>query len=140
MFKKIIWSTKYSVGVQEIDNQHKQFFKICNDLIKLSENKKFSEDLALVSIMRLGDYAFYHLGTEEELFFQTKYTEAANHIKIHNSFRKSVKEFIKLARDKKTDKRKNARDVAIFMSAWLASHILTVDKKYSDYFNKKGIK
>ena len=68
MKEKIIWTQEYSVNVAEFDEQHKEFINICNGLIELTEKEEFTKEEALSGVMKLGDYASYHLGSEEALF------------------------------------------------------------------------
>ncbi|MBU0546055.1 hypothetical protein KKA13_02255, partial [Patescibacteria group bacterium] len=100
MHQKFAWTKKYSVGVAEIDKQHKEFIKICNGLLDLAKEKSFTLEEVKIKIMRLGDYALYHFGTEEELFIKTKYPDASPHTKAHLQFRDKVKDYIKHAQQK----------------------------------------
>ena len=127
------------MNVAEIDEQHKEFLKICNELLDFVGNESFTDEAALILVSRLGDYASYHLGTEEELFIETKYPDATPHIEIHKQFREKTKDFINQARDKNIDTKKTVKEVANFASSWLLDHILIMDKKYSKWFNDHGI-
>jgi hemerythrin len=140
MSKKIVWTEKYSVNVVEIDEQHKQFIEICNELLNLAEDVTFTEEEALMKVMKLGNYALYHLGTEEELFIKTKYPDASAHVAVHNEFRKKAQDYIEQVRNKKVDTKQIIKEVADFSGEWLLDHILIVDKKYSEWFNSHGIK
>ncbi|MFH2018876.1 MAG: bacteriohemerythrin [bacterium] len=139
MSKKFVWTKKYSVNVAEIDEQHKEFIRICNGLINLADSASFTEEKALIKVLRLGDYASYHLGTEEELFIKTKYPDASPHVKVHNQFRKTIKDFINQVRDKSIDTKQTIKEAADFSGNWLLNHILIIDKKYSKWFNDHGI-
>ena len=139
MSEKFVWNEKYSVNVAEIDKQHKHFVEICNDLLDLVDSDSFSDQLALITIMKLGDYAFYHLDAEEELFAKTQYPEIESHKEIHDLFRKRSQEYINQVRDKKVDTREIIREAAAFAGEWLLNHIKLVDKLYSAHLNEHGI-
>lgn len=139
MSKKFIWTKEYSVNVSEIDNQHKEFINIINDLFDLGEKESFTDEEALLKVSKLGDYAFYHLATEEDLFITTGYKDASGHIVAHNKFREKAKDFVNQIRDKNKDKKEVLEEIAKFTGDWLMNHILIVDKKYSEFFNEKGI-
>lgn len=139
MSKAFIWTQEYSVNVAKIDEQHKEFLEICNNLLDLLDSEAFTNEGALTSIGRLGDYASYHLGTEEEFFIETKYPDASPHIEAHNQFRAKTKYFTKQVRDKNIDPREIVKEVANFAGDWLLDHILNMDKKYSKWFNDHGI-
>jgi hemerythrin-like metal-binding protein len=140
MAKKFIWTEEYSVSVKEMDEQHKQFIQICNDLLDLTEKDSLDQNEALSKIMKLGDYASYHLGAEEDLFTKTDYPDAEMHIKIHEEFRNKTKDFINMVREENSDTKKIIEEIAQFTGEWLINHIKGIDKKYSEYLNKAGIR
>lgn len=137
---RFVWTNEYSVNVAEIDEQHKEFIKIINDLFDLRDSTSFTEEEALMKVGQLGDYASYHLSTEEELFLTTNYEDAQEHTNVHNKFREKAKDFISQIRDINKDKKMVLEEIADFAGNWLMHHILIMDKKYSKFFNKKGIK
>lgn len=139
MEKIFVWTEEYSVHVAEIDEQHRHFISICNDLVELAGRQSFTNEEALRSVSRLGDYAFYHLAFEEELFVKTNYPEGPAHTVSHDTFRVKARQVINEAR-KETIDRQVLKDIADFAVNWLLGHILHTDKKYSDYFNQHGIK
>ncbi len=134
-----IWSSEYSVNIPGIDEQHKEFLNIVNDLLKLVGDTPFIDQEAEFLCERLGNYALYHLSTEEYLFAKTGYTESAEHILSHNLFREKVKYFEDKIKDKNKDKKEVVKEMAEFSGDWLIHHILIMDKKYSRLFNEKGI-
>lgn len=140
MAKKFEWTPKYSVNIKEIDEQHKEFIKICNSLLDLAERKTFTKEEALLKSSKLGNYAAYHLGTEEEYFIETKYPNTIAHVKAHDHFRENAMYFVNQIKEKNTDLEKIANEMATFAAEWLLNHILIEDKKYSKFFNEHGIK
>lgn len=137
---KFVWTKEYSVDVEEIDEQHKTFINIVNDLLDLSSQESSPDGEALAKALKMGDYAYYHLSTEEDLFIQTHYGGAPEHIELHNKFRERAREYINRIRDKNEDKRKVLREMADFCGSWLLNHILVTDKNYSECFHEYGIK
>ena len=140
MSKKFVWSQEYSVGVAEIDEQHQEFFNIINNLLAAAEVDSVSTEKLLMEIGLLGDYANYHLGTEEGIFAELNYDGASEHIAIHNLFRVKVKELIDRARAEEVDRQETIKEAANFAGDWLLNHILVVDKQYSKCFNEHGLK
>lgn len=135
---KFIWSDEYSVGVKLIDSQHKRFFEIANNIIDLAEKTPQREKLMNL-VNDLGDYAFYHLNTEEEYFDEFNYKEAGAHVLAHSDFREKVQHYFNLTRDEKTDIEKLAPKVAEYTIDWLKNHIIAMDKKYSKCFKEHGL-
>jgi hemerythrin-like metal-binding protein len=140
MYEKFTWTEEYSVNIPEIDTQHKTFINICNHLLDLANTgDTVKREDALVSISRLGDYAFYHLGTEEELFIELDYPNPTSHLEAHYQFREKVKHLISKAIDKDSDIKETLNETAMFAGGWLLHHILVMDKNYSQFFNEHGV-
>ncbi len=140
MSNKFVWTNEYSVNVAEIDEQHKEFINIINSLLELEERESFTDEEALMKVSKLGDYAFYHLATEEDLFVKTGYKDAPEHVSVHDMFREKAKDFGDWIRDKNVDKKEVLKEIAEFTGDWLMKHILIMDKKYTEFFNEKGVK
>ena len=128
MQEKFFWDDNYSVNVKEIDEQHQNFLNICNDLFEMSAAEQVYQEKIFQKASELGDYAMYHLSTEEELFEKTEYPESANHKNIHDIFRAKIKEYIDQVRDGGTDKKETAYKIADFAGNWLVNHIAGMDK------------
>lgn len=137
---KIVWNKNFSVKVQLMDYQHEHFFEIINKIFGLVDQSKMNEEILMEVIKELENYANYHLTTEEELFKKFEYKEAKEHVRIHNLYREKMNEFMKIMNDKNSDKAILAQNVAQFVADWLINHIMTVDKRYTECFNKHGLK
>lgn len=139
MHNKFIWTDEYGVGVQLIDEQHKHFFEIVNKIFDLADNESSTKEELSAFLDELGNYALYHLGTEEEYFNTLKYPDAALHIDSHNKYRDAIKEYQDRVMGEKADVKKIVEEVAAYSGDWLAHHILEVDKKYTKFFNEHGL-
>jgi hemerythrin-like metal-binding protein len=129
------WKAEYSVGVNEIDNQHKKFFMIINSLyetIKMGEDKE-----SMVRILAdLAAYANFHFSTEEKYFEEFKYKESEAHTVMHEEYKRKLSEFIERLQ---TDGLELSEDIVSFSREWLSVHILKEDKKYSETFLEHGL-
>ena len=137
--EQFTWTTKYSVGIRSIDEQHQHFFEIANSLVKVALNDASAKEEILALINNLGDYAFYHLKTEENYFDKFKYPDATEHIAEHDKYRDQIKIYLDLIRDGEADIKKIGKEAAIFSGNWLYHHILLVDTKYTKFFIEKGL-
>lgn len=137
---KFIWSDKYTVNIKEIDEQHQHYFDITNEIYALLDKKDVNYDTLMAVISELGNYAFYHLSTEEKYFAEFNYKDAESHIKAHNSFRQKVESYLVEARNSSVKINELTENVTDFAVNWLADHILVMDKKYTDYFNSHGLR
>lgn len=140
MYEKFIWTEKYSVNVKEIDAQHQKFISICNHLLESADNPTvLTRKEALINIEMLGDYAFYHLGTEEELFLKLDYPDTDQHVQTHQLFREKTKFLINKIRDENNNMEETLHEAAMFAGNWLLHHIMTTDKAYTEFFNQHGV-
>ncbi len=137
--EKIIWENKYSVGIQKIDEQHRHFFEIANSVLDLTQKTPAKEEVFAV-LEKLGDYAFYHFGTEEKYFDKFHYPSAVDHIAAHNQYRETIKKYLDEIRSEGVDTSEFAQKIAFYSGNWLIGHILEVDRKYTKYFHEQGLK
>jgi hemerythrin len=138
--EKFIWTKKYSVGIDSIDEQHKHFFEIANSLVETALNDAATKEELVALLGSLGDYAFYHLNTEEKYFDELHYPDAQTHTEEHNRYREQVKKFLDSLENQEADTKKLAKEAAIYSGNWLFHHILLVDKKYTEFFQGHNVK
>jgi hemerythrin len=140
--EKFVWNADYSVGIELIDKQHQHFFEIANEILDLASKKETRKETLFAYIEELGDYAFYHLGTEEKFFDEFKYEGAPQHRAAHDAFRVAVKDFTNAARNAATDidVSRLSGAAADFTSNWLKNHILLIDKQYTVFFQEHGLR
>jgi len=132
----INWDDSFSVNVTEIDRQHQKLVAMINDLSDAMKQGKGKEVLGKI-INALIDYTATHFKTEEKYFNQFGYPETVSHKKEHTAFVQNVSDF----KDKfENEKITLSIEIMNFLSNWLRSHIKGVDKKYSQFFNEKGLK
>lgn len=132
----VTWNDNLSVKVTEIDLQHKKLIMMINELsdaMKVGKGKDVLEKI----VGSLITYTATHFKTEEKYFALHRYPDAENHMKEHVAFVQKVSDF-----QDGLQKGKMALtiDVINFLSDWLKKHILGTDKKYSQFFNEKGLK
>jgi hemerythrin len=137
---KFIWKEEYSVGIPSIDEQHRHFFGITNEIIDLGEKSAASREELQGVADQLGDYALYHLKTEEDYFDKVAYPEAPQHVDAHNLYRQKIADYLARVDNPATDLTGLAEELAAYSVSWLSEHILLVDKKYTKYFQEHGIK
>jgi hemerythrin-like metal-binding protein len=129
------WSDEFSVGIKQIDKQHKHFVGLMNELFEAIQT---DEKFAVSKIIReLASYANTHFATEEEYFDKFNYKEAKQHKAEHEEIRKKVKEFLV---NKDSDPFALGYSLLDLLENWLFNHIITTDKKYVAFFKEKGIR
>jgi hemerythrin len=136
MTKSLVWENKYSVGVAELDNQHKRMFATINELIDLLGNKPTNEALLLI-VESLVQYKKFHFATEENYFKQFNYAGADEHINEHKMFNEKL-EILKS--EFGGDPIQFSYELVDFLEDWLIHHLMTTDHKYISCFKEHGLK
>ena len=132
----IEWSDKYSVGIKSIDEQHKIWVGLINklhDAMKKGEAKNVMADI----LDEVAEYTKTHLSYEEGLFAKYNYPESETHKIIHEKFTQQVLDYQKQQHEGKNIISVEMMDI---LSGWLTNHITKTDKKYTEFFNSKGLK
>jgi hemerythrin-like metal-binding protein len=137
---KFTWTDTYSVHIKEIDEQHQHFFELVNEIDDIVKTQQAGDrDVLMRKVEELGDYAFYHLSTEEQLFKKYGYPEARVHIDFHNLYRDKMADFITEVHNPTANLFSLAGELSDFSGSWLKNHIITVDQKYSAFFKEHGV-
>lgn len=132
----IKWDDSFSVKVTEIDQQHQKLILMINDLNDAMKQGKGKEILGKI-VNELATYATTHFKTEEKYFDQFAYPDTSTHKKTHAAFVQNVSDF---KRGFDNGKLSLSIEVMNFLGDWLQNHIKGTDKKYSQFFNEKGLK
>ncbi|HCJ57592.1 bacteriohemerythrin [Lutispora sp.] len=133
------WKDAYSVNVNEIDEQHKELFRIAGKIYDLvhtdADYDHFDEVMSI--LQKLKEYTLYHFQHEEKLMEKYGYRETDSH-KIEHLF--LIKKLQKFEKDDIDMERKDSIiELITFVSDWISGHILKTDMKYKDFFNKNGL-
>lgn len=132
----LVWDEKFSVGVVEIDNQHKLMIETINELIEAVGENPSEQKLAEI-IKKLVEYKKYHFETEEKYFDLYKYEGAEEHKAEHAKFGERL---AKLQEESKGNSIMLAFGLVDFLEDWLIDHLMNMDQKYVECFKKAGLK
>jgi len=131
----LTWSSKYSVGVQSMDNQHTVLFGILNDLHE-AMMKGHAQKTAGALLRKLVDYTKEYFTAEEGLMAASGYAGLAQHRALHRALTKQVDEFA--ACYSRGESTLNAK-LLNFLRDWLSKHIQDEDKKYGPCLNEHDL-
>ncbi len=127
------WTEKYSVGVGEIDTQHKKIFQFINDLSCVLEQKENAEAVEAI-IMEMIDYVVYHFRTEEK--YLANHVDLQSHRRQHDIFTRRVLLYQETV---VADPAAVGGEAVHFLTQWLQEHILCLDKKsFNDHVKKSA--
>src|SRR3972149_3293503 len=88
------WTQNLSIGVAEIDNQHKELFKRINNLLDACTQGK-GKDEVLNTLRFLDDYVTVHFTEEERLQQKYNYPYYTSHKALHAEFIKNISDIKK---------------------------------------------
>jgi hemerythrin len=128
----IEWNKAYSVGVEELDEQHKRLFKMINTLFEAPAAGISPQGISDL-LTEMAEYASVHFETEEGYMSECAYPEIDYHIRAHQRYREKVDDLRARAANEKS---KLSSDMLRFLYDWLAEHILSCDKKYTPFVRK----
>jgi len=131
----IQWDQKLSVGIAQIDMQHKKLVGMINDMYQAMSQGKGNEALASV-LKDLIAYTRTHFAAEEKLMQTHGYPDFAAHKTQHDQLTKQVMD---LQADFNAQKVAISTKTAAFLKDWLVNHIMGTDKKYAPYLQGKGV-
>ena len=132
----IAWSSKYSVGVRNLNDQHKEVINLLNEL-HAAMLKGQAQSVAGVLLPKIQRHAKEHFSTEERLMESTKFSGLAEHRAEHQALLARVDTCA--ARHKQGDGSVYL-ELLNFMRDWLTHHMQKVDQKYTAWFNEQGIR
>lgn len=135
-----VWDDKYSVGIEEIDNQHRYFFELANKVYKAIEDSTINSSELLILLSEFEKYAQFHFITEENYFVEFNYGDKVPHVAEHNKYRETVSSMMERCRGDNLNLNVASKELADFAVEWLKSHILSSDYKYAEVFRSHGVK
>lgn len=139
------WNDDYSLGIKQIDNQHKWLFglmnKFCSALEKNPSRKtslgRKTQEVDVQEIINgLKQYADDHFTLEEKYFEEFNYPKKLEHMAQHEVFRLKT-HMLQEELDKGNES--VALETMQFISNWFVSHILSSDKEYVQCFKEHGL-
>ncbi len=125
------WRKKYSVSIDEMDIQHKQWIQLLNDYYTCIQNEpdRLKEHLGRL-IYEVSVYADAHFDAEEDLMLQYEYPGYDEEKLEHDKLRKEI-DYYKSNYD--SGKLKSVIDFSDMLKKWLKHHIIEYDKRYGAY-------
>ena len=130
------WNREMSVGVAQLDTDHKKLVDLVNDLHDgiLSGQTRDALGHVLGELIR---YTQVHFKHEEDLFARTADPCAVAHKKEHDDLIVKASEL--QTRYKDGGKSMLSLETMAFLKSWLSHHIQESDKAYGPHLNSKGV-
>ena len=127
--KDIVWDEILSVGVEEIDEDHRKLVNIFN-ILNHSVMAEESSDYLAATLAELINCTVWHFSHEERLMLKHRYEGIEEHKAEHQELINSAKELQQeiLQADKPM-----VDEHIEFLERWLTEHILTADLRLGSY-------
>jgi len=130
------WSRLYSVGVREIDEQHRVLVGLLNRLGAANDGESPGVVVA-DTLAALVKYVGEHFACEERLMKEHGYADTASHVAAHGELAARVGQLVA--------RQENAAAVSldeltVFLRQWLIAHILNADMALGVALNAKGVR
>jgi hemerythrin-like metal-binding protein len=130
--KDIVWDKILSVGVEEIDEDHRKLVNVFN-ILNHSIMEEESPDYVAATLAELINCTVWHFSHEERLMLKHRYEGIEEHKAEHQ-------ELIKSARALQQEIFQADKPVAgkhiEFLEHWLTEHILTTDLRLGSYLSQ----
>lgn len=136
MAQLVVWTDELSVGVQELDDQHKALIDMLNSLGEAIHSGR-SRQVRVAIFNKLIEYTQVHFTAEEGMMHTACYPRYEEHKKEHERLVAHVLQF----REKLASGQALAStELLMFLRRWLTDHIMKADKAYEKHLRKAGAK
>lgn len=124
------WSDKLSVGIGDIDAEHRHFIELINNL-----NRAILDRMDLTEIRRrmqlILDDAAHHFAHEETLFTAWHYPDADEHAKRHRQATAALQGIMARLSDNHSEA--EWIEAGLKVKQLLVDHLVSEDMKYRDF-------
>jgi hemerythrin len=129
------WDDSLSIGIEEVDNQHKELIIKLDELAQGILQRKGKDKIGTI-LRFMSDYGKLHFSTEEDYMAKHGYPGLDLHIKQHEKFKDTTNKLINELESEK-DMESFASSVQRFLIDWLILHIKTTDQKFGGFLKEK---
>lgn len=127
------WKEEFSVSVPEMDEQHKKWIAITNELHDAMKTGKTNTVMSDI-LKKMTDYIVFHFSAEETLLKTKNFPDFYGHKRIHDQYAIKAREMIEQFMSGKVLMSLLVMDS---LRDWLTSHIMVQDKKYGAFMKGK---
>ncbi len=132
------WDDSFSVGIEQLDKQHKNIVRGINALSDSMEEGTKTKKTLFKLFRALKAYTDVHFSFEEDLLKKSHYPELDAHLHEHQQFIQNL-ETLQNAFESDFEKVNIEIKMMDFLKDWLINHIMMMDKKYTKHLQKKGV-
>jgi len=127
------WKRDYSIGIEEIDLQHRYFLSLIkrlNYFLKMGITADYYKRL----LRELSHYALFHFCSEENLMIHTNYPDTPSHCQMH----RDLIEILNQQVNEIGNLEDNSAHLLHFLKEWFIHHTTREDTKIAEYLKSSG--
>lgn len=132
----LVWTPDLAVGVNEIDEQHKELFKKIDNLHAAMSKGMGKEEIAR-TLKFLEDYVEMHFGNEEKMMIGKKYPDYNSHKAQHEIYKRNIAS-LKEEFNTKGASLGLVLQVNSSVCDWIIKHIQEIDKALGKFLKQQG--
>ncbi len=121
------WREEFNIGVDSIDKEHQQLFKIINKLYAFKEEEKDNQWLCQEGIKFFRGHALKHFAGEEAYMASINYKGLEQHCKIHRGFRENTLPALEEELERSGYSEEAVDHFLGVCTGWLLGHTMTED-------------
>ena len=133
------WTEDLSVGIDEIDSQHKELFNRINNLVVAIKEHRCKDEID-GTIRFLEEYAATHFAHEERYMKDLRYDGYQQHKAHHARYLANLSELKKEAGVPRVHG--SSYDLSVITNQmvvdWIIDHILKVDRKFGEFMKTRA--
>jgi hemerythrin len=128
---RLEWEAKLETGVERIDSQHRELYRLVNLILDPGEETKIEDTLKF-----LESYVMRHFVDEEALQVASQYPGLPDHKEIHTNF---IRTFLDLKARLIQAETEEAREIVVLslngaVVDWLGNHIMVHDRHFAEWY------
>ncbi|MBL8742671.1 MAG: hemerythrin family protein [Myxococcales bacterium] len=132
---RVEWNASLSVGVHDIDEQHKQLFSLLDELSRANTEEREATVRGEI-VADLIDYTKIHFAFEETLLARHGYPDLGSHHDAHTKLAGQVETYAAAAEGGTAPL---GAELYFFLRTWLNGHIRGSDRRYGPFLNDRGV-
>ncbi len=128
------WDERLTVGVPEVDEQHRRILYLANALHGAAREDEKGEFLG-TAIFEMGAYVNEHFDDEERVMREIDYPAYEEHVQLHREMRSKMRELEHRFRGGTV----RATEIHQLVVSWLIQHIEGADRKIADHLRDRNV-
>lgn len=136
----MMWKDDYKVGVDLIDEQHKELFRRLSAFIEVVQNEEPWDgklDQVKETMIFMQEYVVTHFADEEVYQESIGYPEIEEHKLAHSKFKDSVDSYVEDFKSGGFTEEK-LQEFSGKLMTWLIMHVGHMDKKIGEFVRNQG--